>query len=606
MGRRSDWILALLATALAVLSSNAAAAPSGVLYQLQNLNVAEVAASAYSLVVTDYSRDGSATGEWTPAEIEQLRAGGQRTVLAYFSIGEAEDYRYYWQPSWRNDPPSWLGPPNADWPGNYKVRYWDPAWQALLFGSQDAYLDRILDQGFDGIYLDIVDAYEYWGPDGKGERETAAADMVSLVKALAAYGRARRPEFLVVPQNGAGLGVIDPSYVETVDGIGAEDTWTVGNRAQSRIHTEQVTAWLDRFRDAGKTVIAVDYPTRRGLRDAFFSRAEARGYRPSNPPRALDRYVDLAGHPPAGGPAVTLEAPADGETVAPAAPPSFSWIGTGDAVDYRLVFTGSEAYRQLRILPPGRSGLGATRFTPSPAQWRGLLALAGQNGWHDLIWWVTARNASGQVHSSRARRLHTYHENISTTVFWIGEDAGPANGGIANQDSAWDECWLESYGGVDTPADRNGYLPAGFTPAENPFYVALPYNDLNRDGVRKPQASIRVPWAATAAVAEDQSLLKNRWVEVVRDGTACYGQWEDVGPFGENDARYVFGSAQPRSGRNRHAGLDVSPALRDCLGIEDGLARTAWRFVEAAAVPAGPWKQIVTSGGTRLGVQQCF
>jgi cysteinyl-tRNA synthetase len=210
----SDRIKAVAAALLAVWSWGAAAAvPSGVLYQLQGLDIGRVAASAYPLVVTDYSRDGSGSGEWTAAEVGQLRSGGNREVLAYLSIGEAEDYRYYWQPAWRDDPPAWLGPANPDWPGNYKVRYWDPAWQALLFGSEGAYLDRIVAQGFDGIYLDIVDAYEYWGPDGKGERASAADDMVALVKALAAYGRARRPGFRVYPQNGAGLGAIDPSYV---------------------------------------------------------------------------------------------------------------------------------------------------------------------------------------------------------------------------------------------------------------------------------------------------------------------------------------------------------------------------------------------------------
>ena len=69
------------------------------------------------------------------------------------------------------------------------------------------------------------------------------------------------------------------------------------------------------------------------------------------------------------------------------------------------------------------------------------------------------------------------HENITATVFWIGEPGSEENGYIPNNSSAWDDLWLQHYGGVDDPSNRNGYFPANFTPKENPFYIALPYND---------------------------------------------------------------------------------------------------------------------------------
>ncbi|MBI5115101.1 endo alpha-1,4 polygalactosaminidase [Candidatus Poribacteria bacterium] len=103
--------------------------------------------------------------ELTPAEVASLKTkahGGSRLVIAYMSIGEAEDYRYYWQPSWATNPPYWLAGENPAWPGNYKVHYWDPAWQAIIYGNNDSYLKKILDAGFDGVYLDIIDAYEYF------------------------------------------------------------------------------------------------------------------------------------------------------------------------------------------------------------------------------------------------------------------------------------------------------------------------------------------------------------------------------------------------------------------------------------------------------------
>lgn len=96
------------------------------------------------------------------ASLKQKHNGGTRLVLCYMSIGEAEDYRYYWQSDWSTNPPAWLGTENPDWPGNYKVQYWDPSWQAIITGNETSYLHRIVSAGFDGVYLDLVDAFEYF------------------------------------------------------------------------------------------------------------------------------------------------------------------------------------------------------------------------------------------------------------------------------------------------------------------------------------------------------------------------------------------------------------------------------------------------------------
>ncbi|NLP05882.1 hypothetical protein GX411_08025 [Candidatus Fermentibacteria bacterium] len=117
-------------------------------------------ATGYDMFVIDLFCCGE---QLTSAHVQQLKTkpgGGSRLVLCYMSIGEAEDYRWYWQPEWESNPPSWLGPENPDWPGNYLVKYWYPDWQAIIFGSADSYLDRILAAGFDGVYLDKVDSYE--------------------------------------------------------------------------------------------------------------------------------------------------------------------------------------------------------------------------------------------------------------------------------------------------------------------------------------------------------------------------------------------------------------------------------------------------------------
>ncbi len=125
--------------------------------------IAAVAATNYDLILIDlFFNDGS---EFSSSEITQLKQkanGGSRLVVCYMSIGEAEDYRYYWQSSWSENPPSFLKEENPNWAGNYKVEYWNQEWQQIIFGGENAYLDKVLSAGFDGVYLDIIDAYEYF------------------------------------------------------------------------------------------------------------------------------------------------------------------------------------------------------------------------------------------------------------------------------------------------------------------------------------------------------------------------------------------------------------------------------------------------------------
>ena len=186
------------------------------------------------------------------------------------------------------------------------------------------------------------------------------------------------------------------------------------------------------------------------------------------------------------------------------------------------------------------------------------------------------------------------HKETSVTIFWIGEDGSEENGYIPNIQSAWDDRWKLHYGGMDDPYDRRQYFPASFTPSENPFYFALPYNDFDDNGERKVSAAHVIPWAKEKQWGAMESMCKNRWIKIVKGEKAVYAQWEDVGPFGEDDAEYVFGNASAQNTINDHAGLDVSPAVRDYLGLSD-IDKVDWRFIDADKVPDGPWKTIVTS-----------
>lgn len=247
------------------------------------------------------------------------------------------------------------------------------------------------------------------------------------------------------------------------------------------------------------------------------------------------------------------------------------------------------------------------------------------------------------------------HTNIVATTFWVGEvfNSQLTDGSqvCSAYDGEWAKRWSanETYsftapsgtdcagspvGGCDGVASgttletftcntqartsANGYFPTGTgtqTPAENPFYLDLPYNDVtnttgfaNRCGV--------IPWAAAvnAALGENKcadenfSYMKNRWVKMTNGSNVCYGQIQDAGPStGDNyhDSNYVFGSTDARPLNQEYsgdptqgAGADVSPALVGCLGFTELNGDTQhmdWQFVEFADVPAGPWKNVITT-----------
>ena len=183
---------------------------------------------------------------------------------------------------------------------------------------------------------------------------------------------------------------------------------------------------------------------------------------------------------------------------------------------------------------------------------------------------------------------YPWKRQIVTTVFWVGERP-TVNNPVPNHKSSWDVNWARNYGGYDNPdpAARRNYIPAKFTPRQKPFYVALPYNDVTR-GTTKPESRKVIPWFKQAFERPGKTVLKGRWIAVKHGNRICYAQWEDCGPFRTDHWQYVFGNERPRPNLNQGAGLDVSPAVRDYLGMGNKDV-CDWKFVDARDVPAGPW-----------------
>lgn len=201
-----------------------------------------------------------------------------------------------------------------------------------------------------------------------------------------------------------------------------------------------------------------------------------------------------------------------------------------------------------------------------------------------------ARPSSQSAARAGNSRRYPWKNNIVTTVFWVGEQP-TQNNPVPNCKSSWDVKWAHNFGGYDDPDPRNrrGYIPARFIPRQNPFYIALPYNDVTR-GKTKPEAPRVIPWFRESFVKPGQSVCKGRWIVIRHKGREAYAQWEDCGPFRTDHWQYVFGAQRPLPNLNQGAGLDVSPAVRDYLGMS-GKDVTSWRFVEFKEVPRGPWAQ---------------
>jgi cysteinyl-tRNA synthetase len=286
------------------------------LYQLQGADPAQIDPTAFDMAVIDYSRSGEESGRYNSADMAALRSGG-RQVIAYLSIGEAEAYRYYFDAGWidpltrqpDSSAPCWLGRTNPDWEGNYKVQYWSEDWQRIVLG----YLDRIIADGFDGVYLDIVDAFEYWGDPDSGEgyhlsEPEAARRMIELVKRIAHQARVERGQagFHVVPQNGERILDYDLAgdYLQVVSGLGVEDLYYDGTSPIPAAQTAARKAYLNQVTGLGKPVLVVDYvdggsrPPASIVTD-FRAKAVAVGFVPyaARSDRELDEINTFAGQP---------------------------------------------------------------------------------------------------------------------------------------------------------------------------------------------------------------------------------------------------------------------------------------------------------------------
>ena len=126
----------------------------------------------------------------------------------------------------------------------------------------------------------------------------------------------------------------------------------------------------------------------------------------------------------------------------------------------------------------------------------------------------------------------------------------------------------------------------------------MPYTDFTYYGPKENRFDV-IPWVKE--VSDQDSLVKDRWIKVIYNGTKnsntqkniCYCQWADAGPYESDDVEYVFGTAQPAITIGLKSGIDLSPAMQNCLNMGDHNDYVSWQFVDEPI--EGPWTNIVTN-----------
>ena len=275
-------------------------------YQLNGIKLEELQRSPYDMLIVDATTGLAAGRHFKPEEVAQLKTktdGGKRLVLSYLSVGESEDYRpeYFSSEYMEEEAPDWLRKENPDWKGNRIIAFCHEGWQKTILGDErgrSVYNDidpsplyRLIELGFDGIYLDRVDVYE----ETMKDCPNGDVKMVDFIARLAAHARKKNPHFMVILQNAEDL-LKQPKMVAAIDAVAKESLfhgWGGGDGSnKSKINSADSVKWsverLNIAKNAGRGVFVVDYAGNRSAAETSVRRINELGYVPYIGPKALN------------------------------------------------------------------------------------------------------------------------------------------------------------------------------------------------------------------------------------------------------------------------------------------------------------------------------
>lgn len=317
-------------------------------YQIQDISdpgaVGALVASHYDMLVLEPTRtDWSSANKFFKTKrmvtrLKNSRASkwqDRKLVMAYIDIGEAEDWRWYWDrslPPWDckgDPPPGWpdyiVACDPDGWEGNYPVAYWDDEWQDIVIygkntGSHphrnyNSVIDEVIKDGFDGIYLDWVEGFENKDVKARARAEglNPAREMIWFIEDMRNYARKRNPDFLIIQQNAAAL--IDtpskpnvvPALHKVIDAIAQEEIWYGGIATDDWDHpkghdlptgrklTQEYIKHLAKYQAKGLPVFNCEYALK--YQAAAYKKSYKRKYVPYVTRRSLSRLTTM---PPPG------------------------------------------------------------------------------------------------------------------------------------------------------------------------------------------------------------------------------------------------------------------------------------------------------------------
>lgn len=304
-------------------------------YQIQGINepgvIDTLAASSYDMLVIEPTRtDWSSSDKFfdTKTAVSQLKSSlasddtHRKLVIAYIDIGEAEDWRWYW--TWSTgwdcsgakptDWPDYILTCDPDgWTGNYPVAYWEDAWKDIIIYGQNtgthadrdytSVIDEVINDGFDGIYLDWVEAFEDTtvAAAAQGQSLDPAEEMIDFIAEMQAYGQARNPNFLIIQQNAAALANGRSHLFNVIDAIAQEAIWFDGDATDDwhdsngydYVNDASLTNYylthLANYTNANVPVFACEYALNHA--DEAYAKAASHGFVPYVTRRALSQLT---------------------------------------------------------------------------------------------------------------------------------------------------------------------------------------------------------------------------------------------------------------------------------------------------------------------------